>query len=524
MIRLVVSDPTSEPQIFSFASDTVSIGRSPDNDICLNDIRVSKHHGSITTTDSGHVYQDLGSTNGSLVVVAGQTQGVCLQENTLPDPVAIAGGDTVRIGTYSIELQQHEEVMRSRDDDQGLTVVVSRPLKDMGEAEANLLTQDPKVGRLILRLMRESGNAYDNPEKLNILVTDTLFEAFEMATHLVLATRNLDSSLLQPLVAMDRAGTQPRIALSQTIINQVLKEGVALLFSDDKSDMAGVRSIKQARIETAICAPLIGRAGSFGVIQLDIRRPADGMFTSRDVEVLALIANHLGLALDNARLSQQQRRAFESTIHALVHSLSLKDPETAAHSERVQMIALMLGREWGLDPIELEALGVAAILHDTGKQAIADEILFKPGQLSQDEIAEVSRHAAHTQGILDKIVFPDHLRHVPRIAAYHHEKMNGSGPYQISGDQIPIPTRMIAVADAFDALHSARSYKVAKPLDEVLSVLERGRDTDWDGDIIDIMMRIAPQVQQTVYRVSSSIPLPGIPLDSFEDRGKPRVA
>ena len=523
MIRLVVSDPKSEPETFSFAGDTVTIGRSPDNDICLNDIRVSKHHGCIFATDDGHAYQDLGSTNGSLVVIDGKPRAVRRQSADLPEHVPLSGGDLVRIGTYTVTLQQTEDVIRSRDDDQGLTVVMSRPLTDVQQAEANLLTQDPKVGRLILRLMRESGHAFENAETLDALIMDTLFEAFESATHLVVATRDLESSLLRPLVAMDRTGAQPKIALSQTIINKVLKEGVALLFSDAQ-EMDGVRSVKQARIETAICAPLVGRAGAFGVVQLDVRQPAEGMFTSRDVEVLVLIANHLGLALDNARLSQQQRRAFESTIHALVHSLSLKDPETAAHSERVQAIALMLGREYGLDPVELEALGVAAILHDTGKQAIADEILFKPGRLSQDEIAEVSRHAAHTQGILDKIVFPDHLRHVPRLAAYHHEKMNGSGPYQIPGEQIPIPTRMIAVADAFDALHSTRTYKEAKPLDEVLAILEKGRNQDWDGNIIDLMVKIAPQVQQTVYRISSSTPLPGIPLDSFDESKKPRAA
>src|SRR6185436_5469318 len=168
-----------------------------------------------------------------------------------------------------------------------------------------------------------------------------------------------------------------------------------------------------------------------------------------------------GLALENLWLHQQQHRAFHSTISALVHSLTLKDRAAAQHSERVQRLSLVIGRQLRLSPAEAEVVSVAALLHDVGKQGVRDEVLFKPGRLTLEERQEMDQHATHTQDILDMIQYPAELWDVPRIAAYHHEKMDGTGPFGISGDNIPLAARIISVADVFDALVSDRPYRAA---------------------------------------------------------------
>jgi putative nucleotidyltransferase with HDIG domain len=237
-------------------------------------------------------------------------------------------------------------------------------------------------------------------------------------------------------------------------------------------------------METAICAPLMDHQRPFGVIQLDVRRPARGRFTREDVDLLSVFASQVSLALEHLRMGQQQRRAFESTITALLYSLTLKDPDAAAHSERVQAVAIELGRHLGLSADELEVLRVAALLHDLGKQGVSDEVLFKPDRLTDAEREEMSRHAALTQDILDKIVYPEHLRDVPRIAAWHHEKMDGTGPFRISGDSLPMACRILAVADVFDALLSQRVYRDPMPPKAVLAILKRGRGTEWDTRVV----------------------------------------
>ena len=115
-----------------------------------------------------------------------------------------------------------------------------------------------------------------------------------------------------------------------------------------------------------------------------------------------------------------------------------------------QAISLLVGAQLGLGEEEMEVLGVAAVLHDTGKQAVSDELLLKSCGLTLKEHEVVSEHALHTEHVLKKILYPEHLRSVPMVAAFHHEKMDGTGTYGLHGDQLPIQARIIAVADAFE--------------------------------------------------------------------------
>jgi HD-GYP domain-containing protein (c-di-GMP phosphodiesterase class II) len=258
-----------------------------------------------------------------------------------------------------------------------------------------------------------------------------------------------------------------------------------------------------------MCAPLCSVSDTFGIIELDVRRPGTGMFTGKDVDRMAVFASYVAVVLDNHRLNLEQVRAFESTINALVHSLSLKDPDTARHSERVQKVAVIMGQEHGLAGTALEALSVAAILHDVGKQGVRDSILLKPAQLSDGERKEMAHHADLTQNILDRIAYPAHLKAVPLLAAYHHEKMNGSGHYRLAGKDIPIQSRIISVADAFDAIYSARVYKAAKPIGEVLEILDRGSGRDWDPEVLAVLKRTLPRIVATVYPAAPVEPAAG---------------
>lgn len=304
---------------------------------------------------------------------------------------------------------------------------------------------------------------------------------------------------MEPRIARARTGKAPEIALSSTLVTKVMKEGIALLYTQPDGKEGSTESILLSGIKTALCAPLTSRDEAFGVMQLDIRHPATGAFTRKEVDRLTVFAHYVALVLDNHRLYQEHRRAFESTIDALVHSLSLKDPDSAHHSERVRDVALHVGRTLGLAGVQLESLGVAAILHDMGKQGIRDEVLLKPGKLSESEREEMSQHAEHTQGVLDRIAYPRHLSNVPLLAAYHHEKMNGTGPYRIAGRDIPIQSRIISVADVFDALISARVYKEPMAPEQVLAILERGKGTEWDADVVDGVRNSLSRILVEVY-------------------------
>lgn len=367
------------------------------------------------------------------------------------------------------------------------TVLAWRPAAEWQRVQGQVIRSDAGMADLLLALVRDTTEARNDEARLLEVITASAFRAFPHATHHVLATMDPRSGDLQTRTAREKSGETPEIAVSRTIAARVMEEGCAILFVHGQGQIDTTASIVLSRLETAICAPLMGSERAFGVIQLDVRHPGKGRFTRDDLDLLSVFASQVGLALEHLELHQQQRRAFQSTIHALVHSLSLKDPEAARHSERVQAVSVEIGKSLGLDARAMDVLSVSALLHDLGKQGVRDEVLFKPGKLTAEEREEVDRHAAHTQGILDMIEYPAELRDVPRIAAYHHEKLDGTGPFGIVGEDIPLEARIISVADVFDALLSPRVYKMPFSPEAVLDILTRGKGVDWDAQVVDVV-------------------------------------
>ena len=314
------------------------------------------------------------------------------------------------------------------------TVLAWRPAQDGGDVRELVVRTDARVAELMLSLVRETAEARNDESRLLAVIARFAFEAFPNATHHVVAAREHDEAPLRTIIERARAGDGTSVPLSRTIVDRVLRDGHAVLFMRGQDDSGSKESIVMSRLETAIVAPLTGVHGTFGVIQLDVRKPARGRFTQEDLGMLTVFASQVGLSLEHLWLHQQQQRAFQSTISALVHSLTLKDAEVAQHCDRVQKVSLAIGERMGLSGTDMEILSVAALLHDLGKQGVRDEVLTKPGRLTDEERQEMDQHATHTQDILDMIDYPADLWDVPRIAAYHHEKIDGTGPFGVVGD------------------------------------------------------------------------------------------
>jgi len=385
------------------------------------------------------------------------------------------------------------------------TVLAWRPAEDWAGVRDLVVRTDARVAELMLTLVRETAAARNDEARLLHVIARFAFQAFPNATHHVLVARDHDDAPLRTLIATAKSGDGSRVPLSRTIVERVMRDGHALLYVQGSGTVSASESIMLSRLETAIVTPLMGSRQPFGVLQLDIRRPARGRFTPDDMEMLSVFASQVGLALEHLWLYQQQQRAFQSTISALVHSLLLKDPDSARHSERVQKVSLAIGRRLALSPVDTETLSVASLLHDLGKQGVSDEVLFKPGKLTAEERQEMDLHAAYTQGILDMIEYPAHLWDVPRIAAYHHEKMDGSGPFGVEGEDIPLVARIISVADVFDALVSERSYKSALKPREALALLRRGQGHDFDPQVVRALREIADDVLRDVYGIEAGL-------------------
>jgi putative two-component system response regulator len=224
---------------------------------------------------------------------------------------------------------------------------------------------------------------------------------------------------------------------------------------------------------------------------------------------LELQAAHVWLQNKNAVLEAEVARRMEDnlivqdiSIRALAHLAEIRDPETGNHLRRTQGYVLTLARQLQdhprfsdyLSEFHIQSLVKSAPLHDIGKVGIPDHILLKPGKLTPEEWVIMKTHSylgslAIQQAEEDAERPVEFLRLARDIAHYHHEKWDGSGyPEGLAGDDIPLPARLMALADVFDALISRRVYKEPFSIERSVSIIREGRGSHFDPDIVDAFL------------------------------------
>ncbi|MEV6687955.1 HD-GYP domain-containing protein [Streptomyces sp. NPDC051578] len=178
----------------------------------------------------------------------------------------------------------------------------------------------------------------------------------------------------------------------------------------------------------------------------------------------------------------RERTAHQATIRALVQAVDIKDRYTRGHSERVGQASAMIARELGMPDERMEVVRIAGILHDVGKLGVPTRLLRKNGPLTPEERRVIELHPEYGHEMVRGIGFLGEAR---SAILHHHERVDGSGyPYGLAGEQIPEPARVVAVADAFDAMTSTRSYSRARPVPVALAELERCAGTHFDPAMV----------------------------------------
>ncbi|MFD3697434.1 HD-GYP domain-containing protein [Streptomyces sp. NPDC058646] len=178
----------------------------------------------------------------------------------------------------------------------------------------------------------------------------------------------------------------------------------------------------------------------------------------------------------------RERAAHRATIRALVQAVDIKDRYTRGHSERVGQASAMIARELGMAEDRLEVVRIAGILHDVGKLGVPTRLLRKDGPLTPEERRIIELHPEYGHEMVRGIGFLGEAR---AAILHHHERVDGSGyPYGLTGEQIPVLARVVAVADAFDAMTSTRSYSRARPVPTALAELERCAGAQFDPAMV----------------------------------------
>lgn len=194
--------------------------------------------------------------------------------------------------------------------------------------------------------------------------------------------------------------------------------------------------------------------------------------------------------------SQQLTRSYMATVRALSNAVEARDAYTGRHAERVTRFAIEVSRELGLPTPDAPEVEFGFLLHDVGKLAIPDAILFKPGPLTSEERALMSQHTIVGAEIMRDIEF---LAEASKVVRSHHERWDGTGyPDGLAGEQIPLNARAFAVADVFDALTTNRPYRVALSVARARAMIDEQSGSHFDPRVVEAFRRIDDDVLREI--------------------------
>ena len=209
-------------------------------------------------------------------------------------------------------------------------------------------------------------------------------------------------------------------------------------------------------------------------------------FDKSKQRILEFLLKKAGLTLENLALYESLMANFYGILRSLVNALEAKDQYTGKHSERVTHFALKIATYMNCSNEELESLKTVGYLHDIGKIGIPDDVLTKPGRLTAEEFELIKQHPVIGESIVRDLGFSDIERSIIR---HHHERWDGKGyPDGIGGEDIPLTTRIISAADAFDAMSTDRSYRKALPMERIVQEFKNNRGTQFDPLVTDAVL------------------------------------
>lgn len=369
-------------------------------------------------------------------------------------------------------------------------MLIARDITSCKEVETKLKQQMDQ-----LSLLRSIDSAIASGLDLNLLLS-MLLERVMTLIHVDAATillLNSETNLLEFAAGKgfhSNSLQHTRLRLGEGSAGRVALERKMIHTPDlrvDRGEFDRSPLFRQESFVTYFGVPLIARGRVLGVLELFHRSPF-----LPDVEFrnfLNTVAGQAAVAIDNAKMFTDLQRsnlelslAYDATIEGLSRALDLRDKETKEHTFRVTDITVKLAIRLGIDQPSLIHIRRGAILHDIGKVAIPDQILFKPGPLGKEEWAIMRRHPEIAVELLSSV---NYLEPALQIPHWHHEKWNGTGyPDGLDHEDIPFAARLFALADVYDALTSKRPYREAWPMEEALRYIEHESGSHFDPQIV----------------------------------------
>ena len=267
-------------------------------------------------------------------------------------------------------------------------------------------------------------------------------------------------------------------SLELNIIRDVVDKGMPFLIK------------KNNGIGSVIAIPLKIKSNTFGVLYSIIRN-GKPCFTEKNLYFLNFLSEKASSLIENLALYENIYENLFSTLFAFVEAIEARDPYTKQHSVRVSNYAVAIGKAMGYSQDEIEKMDISGKLHDIGKIGIPDSILLKPGPLTDEEYGIIKKHPTIGGNIIGHFGM---WTNEQKIIRHHHERFDGNGyPDRLKGEEIPLLSRILSVADVYDAITTDRSYRKKMTDDVALNIVMDNAGTQFDPGIVDIFTDLHKQ-------------------------------
>jgi putative nucleotidyltransferase with HDIG domain len=466
----------------------VTVGRAETAEVRLTQSKVSRAHCRITFENGFYSIEDLESKNGTWVNSRRIHKAILFHH----DRITIGSAEFRFVLDAGIsEQSSHLQVEGNGDINFGTRIqepaegntpsslFLELPRSEYANQQQNLERELATVCRVI-----NCVNAEHHLDRLLETIMDNVMEVTEADRGYLISAKKVNG-VLMPLVSRNKDGLPPyaKNTFSRSIVSECYQTGDAILVADPTTQYNLSDSIVTQHIQSIMCVPMSDGQGALGVIYVDRVVITSKAFTQRELKLLSAIGNQAGIAIRRAQLSRQVESLFRDAMRTVINLIEMRDEYTYGHSERVTAVATSISELCTLDRSFGRDIELAGLLHDVGKLGIKLEILQKEASLSDSEYEDIKQHPAAGAAILKNV---ENAERIAEAVRHHHEWWNGKGyPDGISGEEIPLLARILAVADAFDSMTAGRPYKRPMTEQEILQELRDGSGTQFDPLLID---------------------------------------
>ena len=266
--------------------------------------------------------------------------------------------------------------------------------------------------------------------------------------------------------------------IKESVVKKVADDGIPLLINENNGS------------DSVLAIPLKIRSRVFGIL-ISLIKDGKRHFNEKDLYFLNFLAEKASFLIENLALYENIYENLFSTLYAFVETIEARDPYTKQHSTRVTHYAVSVAKAIGCSQEEIDVLNVSGNLHDIGKIGIPDDILLKPGKLTDAEYEIIKRHSSIGSNIIGHF---NMWTEEEKIIKHHHERWDGRGyPDGLSGEEIPFLSRILSVADVYDALTSDRSYRKRLSDDVAIGMIRENSGSQFDPKIVDVFLKFYEQ-------------------------------